>query len=417
MNYDSRRWIVLVACALASVCAGSAYAWSVVLKPMMSTFGWTASQVSMSFTAMIAVACTSALIAGKALQYVQPRTLLLIGGAVMGAGYVCLGSTQSIAELYFFAMLVGLGGLVYPGATMTNLMTFFADRRGLAAGVLTGSFGLGAILWAPVTVFLIDELGLRWALRTLGVLFFLIIAVCSRLVTTAPEGYRPPERAHEGRIRHQVPAMYDIDWRHMLKTPSFWALALVFTIGATAGLMMTGHASPIAQAVLGISPTAAGLVVSILAAGMVIGKIMWGAASDRVGRYPVLAAQPFLTTIGLLLIWRTSTYAPVVLGFCIVGTCYGCFLALIGPVTNETFGSSHFPINFGLMYLSIGVASYVGPRLAAGVAEADNGDYTWAFIIAAMISGVGLVVLVLCWLLSRRATQTTTAVSVDYASD
>ena len=62
---------------------------------------------------------------------------------------------------------VGLG-IVYPGATMTNVIRFFPDKRGLSSGLLAAGYGAGAILWAPVTVALIDQFGLMWALRILG---------------------------------------------------------------------------------------------------------------------------------------------------------------------------------------------------------------------------------------------------------
>jgi MFS transporter, OFA family, oxalate/formate antiporter len=109
--------------------------------------------------------------------------------------------------------------------------------------------------------------------------------------------------------------------------------------------------------------------------------------------------------VALTTLWQTSAYATVVLGIFVVGTCYGGFLALIGPVTLDAFGPKNFPVNFGIVFLTVGVASYVGPRLAAAVVEVNDGVYNQAFFIAALLTVAGLVLAgVYVWLSRRAAT-------------
>lgn len=404
-SHDTQRWVTLVFCLIASLCAGFGYSWSVLLKPMGEMFGWSASAVSLSFTLLIVFAASTSIFTGKALQYVQPRTLLLLGALVFGAGIACLGFVDSLGTLYGLSMVSGVGlGIIYPGATMTNLVRYFPDKRGLASGLLAAGYGIGPVVWAPATVALIDNLGLMWAFRIMGMVFFVLVAFCSRLVTTAPSGYAPAGYTPEVARKSKTRVVDDKDWKDMLKSPVFYVLFILFTIGTTSGLMVIGHASPIAQDVLGITAEAAGAVVSYLAIGMVVGKIGWGALSDRVGRYPVFVAMLIVAALALVVLWRADTYLPVVLGICAVGVCYGGFLALMSPIVAETFGNKNLGINFGIMFLTVALAAYVGPRLAASVLEATGGAYTWAFIIAAIISGAGLV-LVVGYMLARRKTS------------
>ena len=91
----------------------------------------------------------------------------------------------------------------------------------------------------------------------------------------------------------------------MLGTVSFWLLSWCSSSGSISGLMVTAHASSIAQQMLGISAAAAGAFVSYLALGMVIGKVGWGVLSDRVGRSPVLVAMLVLAMAALLVLWQT----------------------------------------------------------------------------------------------------------------
>jgi OFA family oxalate/formate antiporter-like MFS transporter len=262
-------------------------------------------------------------------------------------------------------------------------------------------------MWAPIAVGLIGRLGLVWTLRMLGGAFVVITVTCSLFIKTAPVGYTPlgwtPPQPRDRLSKGGV----DKDWKGMLGTPVFWVLALLFAIGTTSGMMVIGHASPIAQDILRLSPAAAGAVVSYVAVGMAAGKLGWGALSDRIGRIPVLMAMLVVAAAGLVTVWRTDSYAPVVIGMGAVGLCYGGCLALMGPVTAEAFGSKHLGINYGIMFLTVAIAAFVGPRIAAAVSQANDGHYSWAFVIAAIITALGIVlVAAYAFLARRRATAT-----------
>jgi OFA family oxalate/formate antiporter-like MFS transporter len=422
--YAVRRWLTLGASSLASMCCGFFYAWSVLVKPMMGEYQWSAGELSLAFTFLAGTGALLTPLAGKLLQYMRPPTLVLIAGGVLSAGIVLMSFATNLGLLYVFAFIAGVGGLMYPGATMNNLMRFFPDRQGMASGVLTGGFGLGAVIWGPVAVTLIEEVGYKWTLRILGIFFLVVIVISSRLISVAPVGYVPRGGRHRagdiprdgrGRAEHatSLESLRGQDWKAMIKTLDFWLLFTVFFVGLVSGLMVTGHVSPIAQQTLGVSPEVAGAFVSYLAIGMVIGKIAWGLLSDRLGRSPVLITILALAVVGLLVLWQTGSYGPVVVGIFVVGLCYGGFLTLIGPVTLEAFGPRHFAINFGLMFWSLAFASFLGPRLAAAVVEANDGVYKEAFLLAAALTGLGLILAVFNTWLGRRKAATSIAPDHD----
>ncbi len=398
-----RRWIALAACVAASLCAGIGYAWSVFQRPLAEGAGWSTADIALSFTALLGAGAIASIVAGKAQQYVKPRTVIIVGGALIGLGLVCLAFVHSLAGVYGFSFLAGFGmGAVYPGGTMTNVIRFFPDRRGMASGILTAGYGVGGVVCAPLAALLIDRYGLTVTLVALGMFFFVAIALSSRLVYTAPH-----IDAHEEPLV-DVPAIdgddtdADLDWRGMLRTPDFYVLFALFVAGTFSGMMVLGHASPIAQEILGISPQAAGVVVGFVALGMVLGKVGWGSLSDRIGRYPVFASMLVLAALALVVLSQATAYFMVVLALATVGLCYGGFLSLMGPVTADAFGARHLGVNFGIMFLTIAVAAYAGPRLAAQVAEASDGSFSQAFVIAAVINVAALVLVAVHMLLRRR---------------
>ena len=162
----------------------------------------------------------------------------------------------------------------------------------------------------------------------------------------------------------------------MMRTPEFLVLFLLFVAGTLSGMMVISHASPIAQEVLGITPAAAGAIVSLIAVGMVVGKVAWGAVSDRVGRSPVFVALFLIAAAALMVLASATSHAAVAACMAAVASCYGGFLALMGPVTADDFGTTYLGVNFGIMFFTVAVSSFVGPRIAGSVAEASGGSFS-----------------------------------------
>ena len=64
---------------------------------MAADFGWSAADVSLTFTALHDDGRHRRIVAGKLQQYVKPRTLILLGGALIGIGMAFLGFVHSLA--------------------------------------------------------------------------------------------------------------------------------------------------------------------------------------------------------------------------------------------------------------------------------------------------------------------------------
>ncbi len=389
MNYDSRRWMFLLVGIMINICVGFGYAWSVFQKPLIDLQNWPAADVSLAFTLIMGTSALPQAFAGKAQEYTEPKQVILVGGIMLGCGVLALGYIQTLGHLYMGSIIVGLGiGVVYSG-TVSNLVRFFPDRRGLAAGLLAAGMGSGAILIAPLASFIILKYGVLMALKTLGLLFLVITCGLSRLVETAPLNYLP---AGHIATAGNLPINCDTNktWREMLMDVRFYALAGVFVIGGTSGMMIMGHASPIAQEVLKISPQAAAAIVGFLAIANAAGRVFWGWLSDKTGRYPILVIMYLVGGGAMLALSQVSSSLSFTSVMMSVALCYGGFMGMMASLTADTFGPKYLGVNFGIMFLTVGVAAFIGPHLAAVVRETNHGDYSQAFVIAAALNLLGI---------------------------
>lgn len=393
MNYNSQRWVSLLACILASMCGGLAYSWSVFLKPLISVFNWSEVYTSLTFTLLMSTAGVMAIFAGKALDYLQPKQVIFLGGTLFGLGLFVIGFINTLAQMYLCVIIAGIGlGMVYPGGTVSNMLRFFPDKMGLVSGLVSAGYGMGPVIWAPLSVTLIAQYGVMVTLKILGIAIFILIGILSVFIETAPDGYRPKGWIPSAKIAQASACTVEKNWKQMLVHPLFYPLAITFTLGGITGMMIIGHASTIAQEMINMTPAGAAAIVSLLSIAITLGKLGWGWVSDKIGRYPVVILLLILGGAGMGLLAMTGRYIFVVAVFVVVGLCYGGFLAIMAPLTADLFGTKNLPINFGIMFLTVALAAYIGPLLAAVAKEANNGDYTQAFIIAAVLNLVGIII-------------------------
>ncbi len=401
MNHNRKKWITLCAGIVSEVSVGIGYAWSVFQNPLVEKFGWSTSSVSIAFTLFILLGAIAPLV-GKLQEYMKTRTIVLIGSLVYGVSLYCTGLINSIPSLYIcFGVGVGIGTtMIYP-LIISYMVKIFPEKKGLISGLMVASYGSGAIILAPAGAWLVSQYGILSAFKYLGIVLFLIIAVSSRFIGD----FSDEETVHEKSNTPVNSSLYDISWKEMIKTPVFYVLFCALTIGATSGLMILGHASPIVQSTMNIPAQKAAFIVGILAASNAFGRLFWGGVSDKLGRNPLLVFLFILSIISFYTLTRTS-FPPVFLAAIIfVELCYGGYISLIAPITADVFGIRHLGINYGIMFISFALGGVVGPRVAAIIKEANNGSYIEAFFIAMLLCVAGLVLTLIAIVMQKRKKQ------------
>jgi OFA family oxalate/formate antiporter-like MFS transporter len=390
MIIESKRWIMLIANIIINVCIGAGYAWSVFQTPLIEKFGWTPVEASLAFTLIMGVSAIPMPFVGKLREFVQPRMLMFFGGLLYVICMFLTGYVQSLMWLYLsFGVGCGLGqGIIYSAGT-TNMVKLFPDKRGLCSGLLAAGMGSGAIIIAPTAAALISRYGVLDTFKILGIIFAILICGLSTLIATAPENFRP--KGWTPSVNFNNLNITEKNWVAMFHDPLFYIIAGIFAAGTISGMMIIGHASPLFQTTIKVTPQTAAMLVGFLSLFNTSGRIFWGSLSDKIGRFKtvlILFLVVGLSMFGLAVNPGDSIFVVLMMG---IGLCYGGFMALIASLTADSFGVKHLPINFGIMFLAYGIASFIGPRLAAVVQQANNGDYSKAFLVTSAISIFGII--------------------------
>lgn len=403
MNFEQKRWRYMLAAMLLALCSGIGYAWSVFQKPLMENFDWTLKTISLTFTLQIMVSTIAPVFLTRFQKKLGVKNYLRIGIAIYILGLLATMFTNSIGYLYLiYGIVVGIGiAMLYP-TLIAYATSLFPDKTGMASGLLASSYGSGAILWAPLATFFMGKHDVLSVYGLLAAIFAVVMIPTSFFIKNVPANFGSGSNKAIGESKH-ISSVRDLSWKEMLRTSTYYLLLLALTLGATAGLMIAGHASGMLQEVLTYSPEQAAVLVGFFSVFNALGRLIFGFLSDRMGRYNVMLL--LFTVIGCSMILLSKTNGTIfIVALLAISSCYGGFTSMFSPVCADNFGMKNLAVNYAFLYIAYGLAGLVGPQLAAGIRTASGG-YDMAFLAVAGMSVVGFALILVLKLKGRAANK------------
>jgi MFS family permease len=414
------RWLVVPSALCIHLCIGMAYGFSVFWLPMTklipnaaacadlgfiaalttTTCNWSVPVETHVFETFIAILGISAAIWGGWLEHAGPRKAGFVAALCWGGGMALGGIGVATHQLWLFYLGTGVIGGVGQGlgyiTPVSTLIKWFPDRRGMATGFAIMGYGGGAMVGAPLAVWLMkfhahDGIqGVSQAMITMGAIYFIVMSIGAFSFRVAPagwlpEGWKPPATAAQAMI-----TAGNVHLRTVAKTPQFWLIWLVLCLNVTAGIGVIAMASPMLQDVFGasllganganLSPEAQKAAIVAAAAGLVglislfnaVGRLFWASLSDRIGRKTTYAIFFVLGMIvyGLLPTWGHMQLPGLfVLSICLILTMYGGGFSTIPAYLADIFGTQMVGAIHGRLITAWTVAGIAGPMIIASVRQ------------------------------------------------
>jgi OFA family oxalate/formate antiporter-like MFS transporter len=391
-----KRWSYLVAGVVMLLFLGLLYGWSIFRPPLTAIYpSWTAPQVSLTFTLSMIFFCLGGFFSGKLGAKISPRLVILASGTFLLAGFFGASRMKpdnpdlSLAMLYLcYGVFCGFGVGIGYNAVIASITRWFPDRPGMASGLLMMGFGFGSIVLGSVVSVMVERASIFTVFLWLGLMVWLVMALGSFLVKAPP----PPERAAQ--------AGEGLPPSLMIRTGAFWCFFAYAVITSSAGLLVINSAATIA--VTYGAPAILGLIVGVFNG---IGRLLFGAIYDRVGR----GRSMFLNTgcmaaAGLCLLAGALTKsAPLILpGLIFVGISYGGSPVMTSAVVYRFFGASHYGVNFSIANFLVVPAAFIGPMISSAILEASGGVYTPAFVMLLFLAAAAFALILVMNRASKR---------------
>ncbi|MDP8209687.1 MAG: OFA family MFS transporter [Candidatus Stygibacter australis] len=409
------RNLVVLGAIIIQLCLGAIYAWSVFTKKITlaisagGEYGFTATQAAWVFSAGLAAFALVMVLVGPWAKK-EPRKATMLGGIVLGAGYILGGffGSSFIAQFICIGLIGGAGiGIAYVVPIAVGLK-WFPDKKGMIAGLGVAGFGFGATLWVKLagswfggllnTTSLFGLPGVQSVFIIYGIVFLIVVLIGSIVMVDPPKGYKPKGWKQDSSAKGAAAKSIDYSSKQMLKTPQYYMLLLMFIGSALAGLMVI-----YCIRLFGVDALqASGFVDNAKSAGIIagtamasyaifngLGRIIWGTVSDKIGRKLSLFLMFLIQGLMMLFFMKVGgTKTGLIIGASLIGFNFGGNFALFPAITSDFFGLKNLGPNYGWVFLAYGIAGIAGPQVAgyfkdiAGQSGIGVGAWSTPFIIA-----------------------------------
>lgn len=374
------RWVRLWSAFVGMVMIGNLqYAWTLFAQPMVKAHSqqhWQLSDVQWGFGLFIAAGTWTMPLLASFIDKTGPRVLMALSGLLCAIGWGSLGHVGSLTSFYLLYSLAGVGVACVYACGVSIAVKWFPDRRGIASGLITAGYGMGAAAFNPLFNHLIRTIGYSDTFLWTGISHGALILLAGLVLVNPPADYRVVTAAVKAKVRR-----HDLDFTYseMLRTPQFYFLFLAMLSVGIGGLMVTAQLKPVATNFnIGDAALTVALVLTPLANGSA--RILWGWVSDYLGRERTMFTAFLLQSIFLLsatTLGRTGD-ARFVLLMVLVFLTWGELYVLFPAVLADLYGSKNSALNYSFLYSAKGFASLLGGGLAATLFE-KTGSWNYAF--------------------------------------
>ncbi len=396
-------WVVVVTFAVVGTAIwGIRYTFGVFFKSIETEFVLGRAATSAIYSAQMVLGGVFAILGGWALDRYGPRRVFLLMGLFTGLSLLLSGQAGALWQLFFtYSLFLAMGtSAIYVGV-MSTVSRWFSRRKGLALGIASIGAGLGPLVLAPFATHLIASFDWRTAFSILGLVAVLVVVPLSRLLRKDPEevGLRPDGADTAGLAYDRGAIAQHLSLRQAFRTRSFWLVVSSFFLFAASLFLVVTHLVPHIMDI-GFSPAQAAAVLSLMGGATIIGRLLLGIASDRLGRKMAAVLCTSLQVGAMLwLLWSREMWAFYLFAI-MFGLAWGGMGPTMAAIIGDSFGLRQLGAILGVLDAGFNTGAAVGPALGGLIF-----DFRQSYFLAFLLGALAMVVTTMLILLIRPETD------------
>ncbi|MFC1903955.1 MFS transporter [Chloroflexota bacterium] len=393
-------WIITLCCTLITVINGGCFfTVSIFFKPVAFDFGWSRGEFAINYTVMLIAYAPGAFFGGKLAERVGPRVILLLGGLLIGLGFIGCSRADNLLFMILCYAVVGLGLGTTLVLTIATVQRWFVKWRGFVVGAVSAGNGIGGMIFAPLANYLITAYDWRVAYLVIGLISGTVIIASASFLVAEPglKNLRPFGRESQ---RSDVNSDFRTVSRSVLtsaqvfKMGTFWGVTTIYILTHLSSMFISAHLIPYVTD-KGISAAVGAQAIGFIAGMIVVGRIVLSSVAGKIGWLKTLSIAFLIGSISI--IWLMFVTKPLELYVFVVfyGFFWGSTIALLGGTVGYLFGMNVLSELLGFL-LGLGVMmGAVSPWLGGFIFDL-TGSYFIAMVSAAVFfAGAGIIPLFL----------------------
>jgi Sugar phosphate permease len=359
----------------------------VVLPYMVEEMGWAWAVAGLGFT-FLGVACgLSSLAPAISIRRLGVSKTMMIGGALLLTGFMCLAATTTALVYFIGTMFLGVGFSMCGTTGGVNVISHSFQKRSTAMGVYFTAGGMGAVV-GPLIAWATQELTGEWrhywwAAAIAAVILSMFAAVVTSDRPGDVEVSAKPEKA-----------MATDGWtaKAAMRTVQYYIVVGVYTsfllINTTVHGFAVQHLTE-----TGLTMGAAATVMSAIALISAAGSMIAGMAGEKIGARELTLLSISATSLGVIALMIGGNLFTVSLAVIGLGVGFGFSYVSTAMLMLNLFGKRSNLELYSTMSL-ISTAAAIGPALG-GIIRDETGGFMLVFLGCGVLGFIFVAALVL----------------------
>ena len=340
----------------------------------------TPSEISWIGSVQLFLMFSGGLLFGRLFDLYGPRWLLFTGSCLIVLSDITVSFCTQYYQFFLAqALLFGTGNSMLFFAGIGSLQHWFWKRRGLALGIFVGGSSIGGCIWPVALTHLFESIGFGWGMRVIAFINIPFLIAINFLI--------------KSRLPPRDPGPF-IDFK-FFRDMRFTYLSFGYLL-ILGGSFYPFFYLPILGQNVGLDPTNAPLLLTLLNGVSFFGRLLPGFMSDRLG--PFNMCIPCVLMCGILIFASLSITTPT--GLFVFAGCYGffsgSFISLNGTMIASICGNlKEIGSMIGVSAATSSIAALVGSPIAGAIITAQGGQYWGATVFAGICILTGALLIII----------------------
>src|SRR5262249_18615643 len=384
-----------VACVVLGFSRGIHSSFGVFNVALLDSFGWSRGATAGVFSIVLTVDALLSPVVGYLLDKFGTKKISVAGCFALVLGLFLSSRVTDLWQLYICFGLILAVGFTFAGMVphIFLISEWFSSNRASAIGFVYAGTGLGIMLLAPLSEWLISSYG--WARACEAYAAIVLIGLLPVVWLFYEHGpYGQP-------VRHRVEKKdNENQWtgRLALQSLQFWLLFIARIAAASGTTVIVTH--QVAHVVdVGFSKFLSASIFGLAGITSSFGRVIFGFIADRLSKQAAYTLNIAMTVVGVgaLMILNNSTQVWLLYIYVVFfGIGFGSRAVIFSALTADIF----FGKGFGSILCFFTVALRVGRGVGVGL-WVGGGFYDWtgSYLISFALSTVVLSISDVCiWL-------------------
>ena len=387
MSFSPTPWLIAaVAFIVLGFSRGIHSSFGVFNVALLDTFGWSRGATAGIFAVVLTMDALLSPAVGFLLDRFGVQKITVAGCLALVGGLFFSSRVTELWELYVCFGLVLAAGFTFTGMVphVFLISEWFSSSRASAIGVVYAGTGLGIMLLAPLSEWLISNYGWTRAFEAYAaVVLIALLPLVWFFYQQGPHGGRHRNHAGKGGGDRQWTA------KLALKSLQFWML-FIARVGAASGttVIVTHQVAHVVD--VGYSRLLAATIFGFAGVTSSFGRVVFGFIADLLSKQAAYTLNILMTLIGVgaLMILRDPSQTWLLYVYVIFfGIGFGSRAVIFSALTADIFSGKGFGSILGYSTVAVGVGGALGSWLG-GVFYDLTGSYLVSFALSALLLSI-----------------------------